>query len=180
MNFTATTISGAFLISPQCLEDERGFFARTFCIRELADRGIDSTVVQQSVSFNQRRATLRGMHYQASPHLENKFVSCTQGGIYDVILDLRPASPSFKRWQAFTLTPENLQILFIPAGCAHGFITTADSTLVHYDISAFYVPDAARGVRFDDPAFGIEWPERPAVISPRDLGFPPFLDVRSG
>jgi dTDP-4-dehydrorhamnose 3,5-epimerase len=179
MNFGATTIPGTFLISPQRFEDERGFFARTFCVRELADRRIDGTVVQQSVSFNHRRGTLRGMHYQAAPHLENKFVSCSQGGIYDVVLDLRPDSPTFKKWQAFTLTSENLLTLFIPAGCAHGFITIQDSAVVRYDISSFYVPEASRGVRFDDPAFGIEWPEPPSVISPRDLEFPPFLDLRS-
>jgi dTDP-4-dehydrorhamnose 3,5-epimerase len=177
MIFLETEIFGASLLRPQRQGDERGFFARTFCVRELAEHGIDSSVVQQSVSFNSRRGTLRGMHYQASPHLENKFVSCSQGAIYDVIVDVRADSPSYLRWQAFPLTAENLDTLFIPAGCAHGFITTADNTLVRYEMSGFYAPDAARGFRFDDPAFAIKWPLEPAIISPRDLAFPPFGEV---
>jgi dTDP-4-dehydrorhamnose 3,5-epimerase len=174
MIFIETEIFGASLLRPQRQEDERGFFARTFCVRELADHAIESRVVQRSVSSNSRRGTLRGMHYQASPHPENKFVSCSQGAIYDVIVDLRAESPSYLRWQAFTLTAENLDVLFIPGGCAHGFITTTDNAVVRYEISEFYVPDAARGIRFDDPAFAITWPLEPTVISPRDLAFPPF------
>ncbi len=177
MLFIETEIFGASLLRPQRQEDERGFFARTFCLRELSDHGLDGRVVQRSVSSNSRRGTLRGMHYQASPHLENKFVSCSQGAIYDVIVDLRADSPSYLKWQAFTLTAENLDILFIPAGCAHGFITTADNTVIRYEMSGFYFPDAARGVRFDDPAFAIKWPLEPTVISPRDLAFPAFRDV---
>jgi dTDP-4-dehydrorhamnose 3,5-epimerase len=178
MIFIETEIFGASLLRPERQEDERGFFARTFCVRELSDHGLDSGVVQRSVSSNSRRGTLRGMHYQASPHLENKLVSCSQGAIYDVIVDLRTDSPSYLRWRAFTLTAENLDILFIPGGCAHGFITTADNTVVRYEMSAFYVPDAARGIRFDDPAFAIQWPLEPTVISPRDLAFPPFEDAQ--
>ena len=179
MIFIETEIAGAFLLRPRRQEDERGFFARTFCVRELADHGLDSTVVQRSVSSNSRRGTLRGMHYQASPHLENKFVSCSQGAIYDVIVDVRADSPSYLRWQGFTLTAENLDMLFIPAGCAHGFITTADHTVVRYEMSGFYAPDAARGFRFDDPAFAIKWPLAPTIISARDLAFPPFGGVTS-
>jgi dTDP-4-dehydrorhamnose 3,5-epimerase len=178
MIFFETEIFGASLLRPERQEDERGFFARTFCVRELSDHGLDSGVVQRSVSSNSLRGTLRGMHYQASPNLENKFVSCSQGAIYDVIVDLRTDSPSYLRWQAFTLTAENLEILFVPGGCAHGFITTADNTVVRYEMSAFYVPDAARGIRFDDPAFAIQWPLEPTVISPRDLAFPPFEDAQ--
>ena len=178
MIFLETEIVGAFLIRPQRFEDERGFFARTSCVRELGDHGLDATVVQRSVSVNLRRGTLRGMHYQAPPFGENKQVSCSRGAICDVIVDLRPESASFRRWQAFTLTEKNLDTLFVPSGCAHGFLTLEDDTVVRYEISAFYRPEAARGFRYDDPAFGIVWPEVPAVISPRDLAFPPFAPNR--
>lgn len=176
MQFLPTEIDGAFLIRPERREDERGFFARTWCEREFREHGIEPRIVQRSVSFNRVRGTLRGMHYQAAPHAENKIVSCSQGAIYDVIVDLRPGSPSSRRWRAFTLTAENLDGLFVPTGCAHGFITLADATVVRYDISEFHTPGAERGVRYDDPAFGIDWPIAPVVISPRDLGFPPYGD----
>lgn len=176
MIFEETKIPGAFLIRPERREDERGFFARTFCLREFAERGIDSRVVQRSVSVNLRRGTLRGMHYQAPPHRENKLVSCSRGSIYDVIVDLRRDSPSYRQWLAVTLTADSFDALFVPAGCAHGFITLEDDSVVRYDISEFHAPDAERGARFDDPAFGIEWPLSPAVISPRDLAFPPFTE----
>ena len=176
MIFGETKISGAFLIQPQRIEDERGFFARTFCVRELAEHGLDPRVVQRSLSSNSRRGTLRGLHFQTPPHAENKLVSCSQGAIYDVIVDLRPTSSSYRQWLAVTLTASNLDALFIPAGCAHGFMTLEDDTVVRYDISEHYAPDAARGIRFDDPAFGIEWPGAPTVVSPRDLAFPPFSD----
>jgi dTDP-4-dehydrorhamnose 3,5-epimerase len=176
MIFGETKISGAFLIQPQRIEDERGFFARTFCVRELAEHGLDPRVVQRSLSSNSRRGTLRGLHFQTPPHEENKLVSCSQGAIYDVIVDLRPSSSSYRQWLAVTLTAQNLDSLFIPAGCAHGFMTLEDETVVRYDISELYAPDAARGIRFDDPAFGIEWPGAPAVVSPRDLAFPRFVD----
>lgn len=176
MIFESTEIPGAFLIHPQRIEDERGFFARTFCVRELAEHGLDAQVVQRSLSFNHGRGTLRGMHFQAAPHGENKLVTCSHGAIYDVIIDLRPSSVAYRKWLAFTLTEDNLDTLFIPEGCAHGFLTLREKTVVRYDISAFYVPEAARGIRFDDPAFDISWPEPPAVISPRDLAFPRFED----
>jgi dTDP-4-dehydrorhamnose 3,5-epimerase len=174
--FSETKLQGAFLIKPERLEDERGFFARTSCVREFADHGIDARVVQRSVSANRRRGTLRGIHYQIAPHEENKLVSCSRGGIYDVIVDLRPGSPTHRQWVAATLTADNLEALYIPAGCGHGFITLEDDTVVRYDISEFFAPESARGARFDDPAFGIVWPMAPVVISERDLGFPPFVD----
>jgi dTDP-4-dehydrorhamnose 3,5-epimerase len=176
MIFEATEIPGAFLIHPRRVDDERGFFARTFCIQELAEHGLDARVVQRSLSFSQHRGTLRGMHFQAAPHGENKFVTCSRGAIYDVIIDLRPSSTAYRKWLAFTLTEDNLDTLFIPEGCAHGFLTLRDETVVRYDISAFYAAAAARGVRFDDPAFNISWPATPAVISSRDLAFPRFDD----
>lgn len=174
MIFSETKIPGAFVIRAERLEDERGFFARTFCEREFAERGIESRVVQRSISSNVRRGTLRGLHFQAPPHPENKLVSCGRGAIYDVIVDLRRDSPGYRQWFAVTLTADSLDALFVPAGCAHGFLTLADESVVRYDISEFYEPGAARGLRFDDPAFGIEWPMQPVVISARDLAFPPF------
>jgi dTDP-4-dehydrorhamnose 3,5-epimerase len=176
MLFTSTEIPDAFLVKPERIEDERGFFARTWCEREAAAHGLDPRIVQSSLSFNRRRGTLRGLHFQIAPHAENKLVSCSRGSIWDVVVDLRRDSPSYRRWQAFTLTDENLDAVFIPAGCAHGFITLADDSVVRYDISAFYAPAAARGARYDDPAFRITWPLAPIVISPRDLGFPPYAD----
>jgi dTDP-4-dehydrorhamnose 3,5-epimerase len=176
MLFSQTSIDGAFLIRPEPVEDERGFFARTFCVRELAEHGLDPQVVQRSVSYNKRRGTLRGMHYQVAPHEESKLVSCLRGSIYDVVIDLRPASATYRRWVAATLTADGFETLFVPQGCAHGFVTLTDDALVHYEISSFHQPESARGVRYDDPAFGIEWPIAPVVINARDLSFAPYRD----
>jgi dTDP-4-dehydrorhamnose 3,5-epimerase len=172
MKLIETEIPGALLIRPEPIQDERGFFAQVFTLDELGARGLDPTVVQRSVSFNKARGTLRGMHYQLAPHAENKLVSCSQGAVYDVIVDLRPESPTFRRWIGVELTAEGLEALFIPKGCAHGFITLVDRSIVRYDISAKYTPDAARGVRYDDPAFGIVWPMPPTVINARDAAWP--------
>jgi len=172
--FDETTVAGAFLIRPEPLTDERGFFARTYCARELAEHGLDPQVVQRSISHNRARGTLRGMHYQAAPHEESKQISCTRGSIFDVIVDLRRASPTCGRWFSTTLSADEPRSLFVPKGCAHGFITLADDTIVQYDISEFYHPESARGLRYDDPAFRIEWPFAPTVISARDLAFPPY------
>lgn len=168
MIFAATAIEGAFLIQPERFEDERGFFARTYCVRELQEHGLDSQVVQRSVSHNRKRGTLRGMHYQIAPHEETKLVSCSRGAIHDVIIDLRPDSPSYRRWTGAALSADNGHILYIPRGCAHGFITLTDDATVDYQISDFHHPESARGVRYNDPAFGIEWPLEPAVINARD------------
>ncbi len=174
MLFEETAVDGAFLIRPERIEDERGFFARTFCVRELSERGLDPTVVQSSLSYNRRRGTLRGMHFQVAPHEENKLVSCRQGSIYDVIIDLRPSSPTYSRWFGATLTAAGFEKLFIPKGCAHGFITLLDDSIVEYDISNYYHPESARGVRYDDPAFNVVWPMAPAVINGRDQSYPPY------
>lgn len=171
MIFTETKVAGAFLIQPQLLEDDRGFFARTYCVRELEARNISPQVVQRSISYNRLRGTLRGLHFQLPPHEENKFVSCIRGSVYDVIVDLRPASSTFRTWFATVLSADALSSLYVPQGCAHGFITLADSTTVQYDISEFYDASSAHGIRYDDPAFGIEWPMPPVVMGPRDLGF---------
>ncbi|MCX6984406.1 MAG: dTDP-4-dehydrorhamnose 3,5-epimerase, partial [Lentisphaerae bacterium] len=155
------------------ISDERGFFARTFCKKEFQQRCLVSEFVQCSVSYNKTKGTLRGMHYQAAPHEETKIVSCTKGAIYDVVLDLRPESNTFKQWVAVELTATNYRSLYIPEGCAHGFITLVDDTEVYYQISEFYYPELSKGVRWDDLAFKIEWPGEADHISPRDLAFPP-------
>jgi dTDP-4-dehydrorhamnose 3,5-epimerase len=176
MIFSKTAIEGAFLIRPERLPDERGFFARTYCIREMEAHGLDPRVVQRSVSYNRCRGTLRGMHFQLPPHDENKIVSCSRGAIHDVIIDLRSGSQSYRRWLAVALTAEGFETLYVPRGCAHGFITLEDETVVNYDISDFHHPESARGVRFDDPAFAIEWPMAPVVINARDQAYPPFSE----
>ena len=174
MTLLPTPLAGAFLIEPERLADERGFFARTHCRREFAAAGLNPDIAQCSVSFNTRRGTLRGMHHQAPPFAETKLVRCTQGAIYDVILDLRPGSASFRRWTAFELTAENRRILYIPKGMAHGFQTLADATEVSYQISEFYAPGHGRGVRWNDPAFAIEWPLPDPILCERDRSYPDF------
>lgn len=178
MIFEETKLAGTFVIRLERHEDDRGFFARTYCVRELSATGLDPEIVQRSISYNKVRGTLRGMHFQAPPHEENKIVSCTRGAIHDVIVDLRPDSKTYREWLAVTLTAEEGTALFVPKGFAHGFLTLADDTIVSYDISTFYIPEAARGLRFDDPAFAIEWPFAPIVISQRDRGYPAFGNGR--
>ena len=175
MIFHPLDIPGAYLIEPERKEDRRGFFARTYCRNELEDRGLDPTVVQTNISVNHQRGTVRGMHYQAEPYPEIKLVRCTAGAIHDILLDLRPDSPAFKKHVGVELTAENRHAVYIPAGIAHGFQSLADNSEVFYQMSEFYYPEAARGVRHDDPAFGIEWPLPVTVISEKDLGFPDFL-----
>lgn len=174
MIFHQLDIPGAFLLEPERVEDRRGFFARTYCRRELEARGLDPTVVQTSVSVNRLRGTVRGMHWQTAPYEEIKLVRATRGAIFDVILDLRPGSPTWKRHAGVELTADNRLSLYVPAGVAHGFQTLEDDTEVFYQMSEFYYPEAARGVRWDDPAFEIEWPLAISMISERDLTFPPF------
>ncbi|MGH2714451.1 MAG: dTDP-4-dehydrorhamnose 3,5-epimerase [Thermoleophilaceae bacterium] len=173
-----TPVVGAFAVEPQRIEDERGFFARTFSVEEFAKRGLDTRVDQCSTSFNARAGTLRGMHYQLAPHAESKLVRCTRGAIYDVAVDLRTDSSSYLSWFGLELSAENGVALFVPEGCAHGFQTLADASEVHYQISTPFTPKAARGVRWDDPAFGIEWPAAPPegrTMTPRDAEYPDFM-----
>jgi dTDP-4-dehydrorhamnose 3,5-epimerase len=174
MIFHPLEIPGAYLIEPERKEDRRGFFARTYCRRELEERGLDPTVVQCNVSVNKLRGTVRGMHWQAAPHEEIKLVRCTAGAIHDVILDLRPDSPAYKKHVAVELDADSRSSLYIPAGVAHGFQTLTDDTEVFYQMSEFYYPEAARGVRWDDPAFDVTWPLEITEISDRDRGFPDF------
>jgi dTDP-4-dehydrorhamnose 3,5-epimerase len=174
VNFSATPLAGVMAIDMERIEDERGFFARTFCSDEFAARGLAASMSQCSVSFNALRGTLRGLHYQAAPHDEAKLVRCTAGAVFDVVVDLRGDSPTFRQWHGVELTAANHRALYIPTGCAHGFITLADHTEVFYMISVPYAPGAARGVRWNDPAFAIDWPLQPLVISDRDAGYAPF------
>ena len=172
MIFTETKLKGAFTIEPERLEDDRGFFARMWCQQEFEAHGLDPRLVQCNISFNKRRGTLRGMHYQVAPHEEAKLVRCTMGTVYDVIIDLRSDSPTFKQWVAVELTADNRRMLYIPEGFAHGFQTLEDNTEVFYQMSEFYHPECARGVRWDDPSFGIVWPIVPQCISQQDMSYP--------
>jgi len=172
--FTETKLKGTFTIEPERLEDQRGFFARTWCQREFEVHGLNPRIVQCSISFNKKKGTLRGMHYQVAPFQEVKLVRCTKGGIYDVIIDLRPESPTFKRYIAIILSADNRKMLYIPERFAHGFQTLEDNTEVFYQMSEFYTPEGARGLRWNDPTFAIEWPQAERIIIERDLNYPDF------
>jgi dTDP-4-dehydrorhamnose 3,5-epimerase len=170
--FTESALAGAFVIELERIEDDRGFFARSFCAEEFAAHGLPAVMPQCSVSFNARRATLRGLHFQADPHAEDKLVRCTAGAIFDVIVDLRRDSPGRGRWLGIELTADNRRSLFIPRGFAHGFITLTDGSEVLYMMSVPYVPGFARGVRWNDPAIGIDWPLEPEHMTERDAAYP--------
>jgi dTDP-4-dehydrorhamnose 3,5-epimerase len=176
--FTETNLRGVLIIEPQRYEDERGHFARTWCRREFGERGLNTDLAQCSVSFNKKKGTLRGIHYQAAPHEEAKLVRCTRGAIHDVVLDLRADSPTFTQWISAELSVADGRMLYIPEGYAHGFQTLADDTEVFYQISEFFHPDLTRGVRWNDPAFAIRWPLSPSVMSARDLSYPDFIATR--
>ena len=174
MIFGVTRLRDAWLIDIEPREDERGFFARTWCRQELAAHGLDTEIAQESLSFNRHRGTIRGLHFQLPPHEEIKIVRCTRGAIFDVIVDLRPRSPSYLCWQGFELSAENRRAIYVPKGFAHGFQTLTDNAEIAYQISAFYAPEATGGYRHDDTAFAIAWPLPVTVISERDLGWPAF------
>lgn len=172
MKFIETSITGAYLVEIEALTDERGFFARSWCREEFARHGLNTQLAQCDISYNKQRGTLRGMHYQAAPFAEAKLVRCTMGAIFDVILDLRRDSGAFGRWEAFELSAANRRMLYIPEGVAHGFQTLENDSEVFYQMSEDYHPECAKGVRWDDPAFAIEWPLPSPVISGRDRVFP--------
>ncbi len=174
MIFIPTDLEGVFLIELQKLEDERGFFARTFCQREFQEYGLEPNLAQCNLSYNKVLGTLRGMHFQISPHQEAKLVSCTQGAIHDVIIDLRPDSPTYMKHLAMDLSADEHNALYVPAGFAHGFLTLQPDTCVFYQISEFYTPGYARGFRWNDPAFGIKWPGEVKMISDRDANYPDY------
>ena len=175
MIFTPTELEGAFVVDLEPIEDERGFFARAWDRVEFAERGLSTELAQCNLSFNHRRGTLRGMHFQVEPHAEAKLVRCTRGAIYDVVVDLRPDSPTRTRWLGVELSGDNRRMLYVPEGFAHGYQTLVDETETYYHVSAFYAPAAERGVRWDDPAFGIEWPDPdPPVMSEKDRAWPDY------
>lgn len=174
MRFIPTSLMGAYIIEPEKLEDDRGFFARVWCQKEFAERNLDPNIVQSSISFNKKRGTVRGMHLQLPPFAETKLVRCTQGAIYDVIVDLRPHSATYLNWTAEELTAENRKSLYVPKGFAQGFQTLEDNTEIFYQISEFYSAESARGFRWNDPIFKINWREEITVISDRDRTYPDY------
>jgi dTDP-4-dehydrorhamnose 3,5-epimerase len=174
MIFTNATIPGVWLVTPELREDFRGFFARTWCEREAAAVGLTERWVQSSVSYTKTKGTLRGLHFQRAPYEETKLVRCTAGAVYDVVVDLRPDSPAFRQHVAVELTAENRAAIYIPRGCAHGYQTLVDGVEMLYQMSEFYAPEQSAGVRWDDPAFGIPWPDRNPTIAERDRSYPDF------
>ena len=178
MIFSPTPLPGAWLVDVERHEDARGFFARTWCRREFEAHGLNARLVQCSMSRNRRRGTLRGMHWQAAPHAEVKLVRCSRGAIFDVIIDLRPGSPTRARHYAAELTAENGRALYIPEGFAHGFVTLVDDSDVVYQMSEYYEPSAGRGVRWNDPAFGIAWPIADPILHERDAHYPDYVPGR--
>ena len=174
MKFLATSLADAYVVEPERLDDDRGFFARSWCQRELAGLGLNGAFVQSNVAFSRQAGTVRGLHFQTLPHAEAKLVRCTRGAVWDVIVDLRRDSPTHKRWIAVELTEDNHTMLYVPEGFAHGYETLTNDSEIAYETSAFYVPDAARGVRFDDPAFAITWPRPVTLVSARDQSWPDY------
>ena len=174
MIFTECKLSGAFIIDLETIEDPRGFFARTWCQREFREHGLSMSTVQVNIGFSRRKGTLRGMHYQEPPRDEVKVVRCTRGAVYDVIIDLRPDSRTYTQWAGVELTAGNHRILYVPQGFAHGYQALEDNTEICYQTSEFYHPEAARGVRYSDPKFGIEWPLETTVISEADRSWPDY------
>lgn len=171
MKFTALAVAGSFLVETEAVADERGFFSRTFCRDEFVEHGLNPDLVQCSVSFNRHSGTLRGMHYQKPPHEEAKLVRCTSGKIFDVVLDLRLQSASYLSWAGIELSADNHKAMYIPEGCAHGFLTLEDNAELFYQMSMAHHPDSAAGARWDDPAFGIEWPAANVIMSVRDKNY---------
>lgn len=176
MKFTETALKGAFVIDLQLIEDERGFFARTWCKQEFEAHGLNGNLAQCSLSYNQKLGTLRGLHYQPKPYEETKVVWCIAGSIYDVIVDLRPSSSTYKKWLAINLKAAERRMLYVPEGFAHGFQTLEDSTEVLYQISVPYQPEHSKGLRWDDPAFQFQWPLPERILSARDKTFPDFTE----
>ncbi len=176
MIFHRLKLAGAYRIDLEPREDERGFFARAWCQKEFAEHGLETRIVQSNLSYNRYKGTLRGMHYQAPPHEEVKLVRCIRGSIFDVIIDLRPDSPTYRQWVGVELTAANRQMLYVPRGFAHGFQTLEDDTEVFYHVSEFYHPQAERGVRWNDPQFGIAWPAvEKRIVSVKDQSWPDYI-----
>jgi len=177
MLFQEVKLKGAYILEPERLDDERGFFARTFCQQEFKAIGIGFNIVQSNISYNREKGTLRGMHYQTAPHEEAKIVTCVRGSIYDVIIDLRLDSPTYCKWFAIELSDKSYISLYIPKGFAHGFQTLENNVIISYQMSEFYWPESARGVRWDDPAFKIKWPVPSPIISAQDNSYKMVANV---
>ena len=178
MIFTETKLKGSFIIEIEKHEDERGFFGRSWCVNEMKDHGININILQANISLNKRKGTLRGMHYQLAPHQEAKLVRCSKGSIFDVIIDLRKDSHTFKKWIGVELTQENYKMLYIPEDFAHGFITLDDDSEISYLMSEIYVPDAGATIRWNDPLFNIKWPLEPMILSEKD-NFQPDFEINN-
>jgi dTDP-4-dehydrorhamnose 3,5-epimerase len=174
MIFTETALKDAYVIEIKKIQDARGFFGRSWCQKEFEAHGLVSCTRQENVSYNHKQGTLRGMHYQIAPYEETKLVRCTRGALYDVIIDIRPDSPTYRQWLGVELSAENYRMLYVPRGFAHGFITLADDTEAIYQVSQFYTPDAEGGIRYDDLTFGIQWPTAVQVISEKDKSWPDY------
>ncbi len=174
MRFDETKLPGVFEISLEPMNDERGFFARSWCRHEFERHGLNPAIAQCNISFNEKKGTLRGVHFQGEPHPEDKIVRCTQGSIYDVVVDLRPDSATYKKWIGVLLSAANRRMVYVPKGCGHGLLTLEDRTEVYYQMSEFYYPELSRGIRWNDPAFQIKWPDQPKIMSERDCSYPDF------
>ncbi len=174
MIFSETKIKGAFIIDPELITDERGFFARSFCKEELQKQGLETDIVQCNISYNKKKGTLRGMHYQVPPFEEAKIVSCTKGSIYDVVVDLRRDSPTFKKWVAAELSEKNFKMVYIPRGCAHGFQTLDNNSIVYYQMTEYFHPECARGLPWDNLSIGIVWPVPDMIMSEKDKNYKDF------
>ncbi|TXK33857.1 dTDP-4-dehydrorhamnose 3,5-epimerase [Pontibacter qinzhouensis] len=175
MIFTETKLKGAYIVDVKRIEDDRGFFGRAWCKNEFDELGLSSNVVQTNLSSNKKKGTLRGMHFQVTPHAESKLVRCTRGALYDVIIDLREDSPTYMQWLGVELTADSFRMLYVPENFAHGFLTLQDNTDIMYQVTEFYAPAAERGIRYNDPSFNIAWPMKPQVISEKDLAHADFV-----
>lgn len=176
MIFQETKLKGAYIIDVDRIEDDRGFFARSWCKKEFSEKGLVDRIVQANISFNKEKGTLRGMHYQRAPYEEVKLVRCTAGAIFDVIVDLRLGSPTYKQWIGVELTSANHRILYVPENFAHGFQALEDNTEITYHVSQFYTPEAEKGLRYNDPSIAIEWPLDVAILSPKDSSWADYID----
>ncbi|MFT2007814.1 dTDP-4-dehydrorhamnose 3,5-epimerase [Pontibacter sp. 13R65] len=176
MIFTETKLKGAYIVDIKRIEDDRGFFGRAWCKQEFEEVGLSTNVVQTNLSSNKKKGTLRGLHFQVTPHAESKLVRCTRGALYDVIIDLREQSPTYRQWIGVELTADSFRMLYVPENFGHGFITLEDNTDIMYQVTEYYAPAAERGIRYNDPAFNIEWPMEPLVISDKDLAHADFSD----
>ena len=174
MIFTETKLKGAYLVEVKKIEDNRGFFGRAWCQKEFEDQGLNGNVVQINTSFTHKKGTMRGLHYQVDPYQETKFIRCTKGSIWDVIIDLRPKSPTFMQWVGHELSADNYKMVYVPENFAHGFVTLEDNSEVYYPVTTFYTPGAERGIRWNDPAFNIAWPVEVEIVTEKDGNHPDF------